>query len=122
MGDGMVGCRNGCFWGALILHLFEEKCFIFQGFGQKSGRPKTAVPATTYPIPHLTPSDFGRPATSGGMLHLCDSMASVRCTPLPDTLLNLPETEPPPSAQPEKHLTCPSPRCALHRAVLKGTN
>ena len=40
MGDGMGGGRNGCFWGAPILHLFMEKCFIFQGFGQKLGRPK----------------------------------------------------------------------------------
>ena len=26
-------------------------------FGQKSGQPKTAVPTTTHPIPHLTPSE-----------------------------------------------------------------
>ena len=40
LGDGMGGGWNGCFWGAPILHLSVEKCFIFQGFGQKSGRPK----------------------------------------------------------------------------------
>ena len=58
VGVGMGGGRNGCFWGAPILHLFVEKCYIFQGFGQKSAAPKTAVPTTTYPNPHLTPSDY----------------------------------------------------------------
>ena len=53
----MGGGWNGCFWGAPILHLFVEKCFIFQGFGQNRGAPKTAVPTTTHPIPQLTPSD-----------------------------------------------------------------
>ena len=40
MGDGMGGGWNGRFWGTPILHLFVEKCCVFQGFGQKSGRPK----------------------------------------------------------------------------------
>ena len=59
LGDGMGGGRNGRFWGAPILHLSVEKCCIFQGFGQKSGRPKNlAVPTTTDPIPQLTPSEL----------------------------------------------------------------
>ena len=40
VGDGMGGGWDGRFWGAPILHLFVQKCFILQGFGQKSGRPK----------------------------------------------------------------------------------
>ena len=54
-----MGGRNGRFWGAPILHYFVEKCYIFQDFSQKIGAPpKTAVPTTTHPIPHLTPSDI----------------------------------------------------------------
>ena len=40
MGDGMGGGWNGRFWGAPIWHYFVDKCCVFQGFGQKSGRPK----------------------------------------------------------------------------------
>ena len=40
VGDGMGGGWNGRFWGTPILHLFVGKCCVFQGFGQKSGRPK----------------------------------------------------------------------------------
>ena len=54
----MGGGRNSCFWGAPILHLFVQKCCIFEGLGQNRGAPKTAVPTTTHPILHLTPSDF----------------------------------------------------------------
>ena len=54
LGDGMGGGRNGCFWGAPILHLIVEKWFWLK----IGAPPKMAVPTTTHPIPHLMPSDF----------------------------------------------------------------
>ena len=56
LGDGMGGGRNGCFWGAPILHQNPEKCCIFQVLAKNRGAPKVAVPTTTHPIPQLTPS------------------------------------------------------------------
>ena len=54
MGDEMDGGRNGCFWGAPILHLFVERPAAFsKGFGQKSGHPKNGR-SYPHPIPHLT--------------------------------------------------------------------
>ena len=37
---------------------FYGKMHIFQDFGQTWGAAKTAIPTTTHPIPHLTPSEF----------------------------------------------------------------
>ena len=56
----MGGGRNGCFWGAPILHLFVGKRCIFQGFGRNRSAPKTAIPTTTHPIPQtkfFSPTD-----------------------------------------------------------------
>ena len=57
VGDGMDGGTNGFFWGAPMLHLFVENAVFFRVLAKHWGTPKTAVPTTTHPIPHLTPSD-----------------------------------------------------------------
>ena len=59
----MGGGRNGCFWRAPVFASFCGQSSIFCGFGQNRGTPKTAVPTTTHPIPHLTPSDQWTPGS-----------------------------------------------------------
>ena len=59
LGDGMGGGRNGCFWGAPILH-FWWKMLYFSGFGQKSGRPKNGRSHHHPSHPQLTPSEKTR--------------------------------------------------------------
>ena len=57
VGDGMGGGRNGSFWGAPILHIFEENAVFSRVLAQNRAAPKTAVPTTTHPIPHFTTSE-----------------------------------------------------------------
>ena len=56
----MGGGRSGCFWGAQILHIFVENALFSKGLAKSRGTPKTAVPTTTHPNPHLTPSDTSK--------------------------------------------------------------
>ena len=58
LGDGMGGGRNGCFWGAPILHILWKNAVFFRVLAKNRGALKMAVPTTTHPIPQLTPSDF----------------------------------------------------------------
>ena len=53
----MGGGRNVCFLGRIDFAYFCGKTPYCPGFCQNRGAPKTAVPATTHPIPHLTPSE-----------------------------------------------------------------
>ena len=53
----MGGGRNGRFWGAPILAKTLENTAFFHKKMQIRGTPKTAIPTTTHPIPHLKPSD-----------------------------------------------------------------
>ena len=55
----MGGGRNGRFWGAPILHLLWKSALFSRVLAKNRGAPKTAVPTTTHPIPHLTPSEVG---------------------------------------------------------------
>ena len=59
VGDGMGGGRNGCFWGRPeFWHIFVENAVFSRVLAKNRGTPKkAAVPTTTHPIPHLTPSD-----------------------------------------------------------------
>ena len=75
------GGRNGRFWGAPILAQNPGKYSIFPQKMQNRGAPKTAIPTTTHPIPHLTPSYFlgggggiaqsSRDMSQNGVLHRC---------------------------------------------------
>ena len=60
VGDGMGGGGNGCFGGRPDFAYVCGKCRILQDFGQNRGPPEAAVPTTTHPIPHLTPSEKRR--------------------------------------------------------------
>ena len=57
MGDGMGGGRNGRSWGAPIFGQNPGQHSFLPQKMQNQGAPKTAVPTTTHPIPHLTPSE-----------------------------------------------------------------
>ena len=53
----MGGGWNGCFLGHPDFASFVENAFFSRVLVKNRGAPKTAVPTTTHPIPHLTPSE-----------------------------------------------------------------
>ena len=58
MGGGIGGGRKGRFWGGPIFGQNPLKYSIFPQKDANRGTPKTAIPTTTHPIPHVKPSDF----------------------------------------------------------------
>ena len=52
-----VVVATAVFGAARFCILFVEKCCLFQVLAKNRGAPKAAVPTTTHPIPHVTPSE-----------------------------------------------------------------
>ena len=74
VGDGMGGGRNGRFGSAPIFGQNPLKESILHKKMQNWGAPKTAVPTTTHPIPHLTPHPSHPPLDA--LLPLCRKMCN----------------------------------------------
>ena len=49
----MGGGRNGCFLGRPDFASFVENALFSRVLAKNRGAPKTAVPTTTHPVPHL---------------------------------------------------------------------